>query len=179
MTWGDIFAKLRSKSKTFVLQIFTPQEFKALLIFLAIGFAILLFRGGKSLFYTLYPPAIPNEIVLREQKNDSLFAALSRKVIVEDSLKFWIPDDSLEHKDNPVSTYVNKKVLTLTAHCIAINSTDAQGLTKLPGVGAVTAERILLYRKKRGGFHTLRELMNVQGIGEKKFKEMETYLRLN
>ena len=50
---------------------------------------------------------------------------------------------------------------------------------RLWGVGKVTAQRILQYRSKRGRFRDVREVMNIQGIGEKKFKEMAQYLRLN
>ena len=179
MSLKDLFAKLKSKTNAAVLQLFTPKEFKALLLFLGIGFAVLLFRGGKQLFYTLYPPAVPNEIALREQRNDSVFAALSKKVIEEDSLKFSIPEDSVVRKESVASIFVNKKTKDLSPHSIPINKADEDALVKLPGVGKVTAQRILLYRTKRGGFRDLREVMNIQGIGEKKFKEMAEYLRLN
>jgi competence ComEA-like helix-hairpin-helix protein len=179
MSFKDFFSKVTSKTKAAVLQLFTPKEFKALLMFLGIGFAVLLFRGGKELFYTLYPPAIPNEIALREARNDSIFAALSKRVINEDSLKFSIPEDSVVSKEKIAFTSENKKAKTLIPHSIPINKADEDVLVKLPGVGKVTAQRILTYRTRRGGFRNVREVMNIQGIGEKKFKEMEAYLRLD
>lgn len=179
MSLADLFSKLKNKSKAAVLQLFTPGEFKALLIFLGVGLAVLLYRGGKELIHSLYPPAIPDAVALREYQNDSIFAALSRKVINEDSLNFSIPDDSLISKDKAVSTYENKKAKDLSPHSIPLNKADHDALEKLPGVGKVTADRILAYRSKRGGFRAVREVMNIQGIGEKKFKEMETYLRLD
>ncbi len=109
MSLHDFFQKVKGKTKAGVLQLFTPKEFKALLMFLGIGFAVLLFRGGKELFYTIYPPAIPNEIALREARNDSVFAALSRKVINEDSLKFSIPEDSVVSQERSIAVYENKK----------------------------------------------------------------------
>src|SRR5579872_4850565 len=99
MSFPDFFSKLKSKTSSAASRLFTPKEFKAVLLFLSIGFAVLLFRGGKQLFYTLYPPATPNEILLREQRDDSVFAALSRKVIEEDSLKFSISEDSVIRKE--------------------------------------------------------------------------------
>jgi competence ComEA-like helix-hairpin-helix protein len=179
MTLKNFFSKLKSKTKATVLQLFTPKEFKAPLLFLGVGFAVLLFRGGKELFYTLYPPAKPNELALREARNDSIFAALSRKVINEDSLKFSIPEDSIVAKEKSLYASENKKAKTLIPHSIPINRADEDALVKLPGVGKVTAQRILTYRSKRGGFRSVREVMNIQGIGEKKFKEMEAYLRLD
>ena len=112
MFFRAILEKLKNTFKNAVLQLFTTKEFKALLLFLGIGFAVLLFRGGKQLFYTLYPPAVPNEIALREQRDDSVFAALSRKVINEDSLKFSIPEDSIVEKEKTFYSADNKKAKT-------------------------------------------------------------------
>ena len=179
MSLHDFFSKVKGKASALVLQLFTPKEFKALLLFLGVGFAVLLFRGGKELFYTLYPPAKPNELALREARNDSIFAALSRKVINDDSLKFSIPEDSIVAKEKAEYAAENKKAKSLVPHSIPINHADEDALVKLPGVGKVTAQRILTYRSKRGGFRSVREVMNIQGIGEKKFREMEAYLRLD
>jgi competence ComEA-like helix-hairpin-helix protein len=179
MSFKEILAQIKSKASNAISQLFTPKEFKALLLFLGVGFAVLLFRGGKELLYTLYPPAKPNEIALREERNDSIFAALSKKVINEDSLKFSIPEDSVVAKEKAEYAAENKKAKSLVPHSIPINHADEDALTKLPGVGKVTAQRILTYRSKRGGFRSVREVMNIQGIGEKKFKEMEEYLRLD
>ena len=49
---------------------------------------------------------------------------------------------------------------------ININTADAETLTKLPGIGSVTAERIIAYRDENGNFSSVDELINVQGIGE-------------
>jgi competence ComEA-like helix-hairpin-helix protein len=179
MSFHEFFSQVKSKVSIATSQLFTPKEFKALLLFLGVGVAVLLFRGGKELFYTLYPPAKPNEIALLEARNDSTFAALSRKVINDDSLKFSIPEDSIVAKEKAVYAAENKKGKALTAHSIPINHADEDALVKLPGVGKVTAQRILTYRTKRGGFRNVREVMNIQGIGEKKFREMEAYLRLD
>ena len=45
-------------------------------------------------------------------------------------------------------------------------------LTALPGIGQVLAERIIAYREAHGGFQTVEELMEVDGIGEKKLSEL-------
>lgn len=56
---------------------------------------------------------------------------------------------------------------------INLNTATLDQLTTLPGVGPKTAERILEYRTKSGGFKKIEELMNVKGIGEKSFLKIK------
>jgi competence protein ComEA len=59
-----------------------------------------------------------------------------------------------------------------------LNTATKEQLVALPGVGDVIAERILDYRTKVGNFMTIEELLNVDGIGEKKLEEIRPYLYL-
>ena len=52
---------------------------------------------------------------------------------------------------------------------IDLNQASAAQLESLPGVGEVTAARIIEYRRENGGFKKIEELMNVRGIGERSF----------
>ena len=56
---------------------------------------------------------------------------------------------------------------------INLNTATIDQLTTLPGIGQKTAERILEYRTKNGGFKKIEELMNVKGIGEKNFLKLK------
>ena len=56
---------------------------------------------------------------------------------------------------------------------IDLNSATVGDLESLPGIGRRTAERIIEYRQKSGGFKKIEELMNVKGIGEKSFLRLK------
>jgi competence protein ComEA len=55
---------------------------------------------------------------------------------------------------------------------VRINSAGKTELMSLPGVGETIAERIIRYREDHGRFATVRELLKVKGIGEKKFERL-------
>ena len=60
---------------------------------------------------------------------------------------------------------------------IDINTATLQQLQLLPGVGEAIAQRIVDYRTEHGKFATVEELMNVSGIGEKKFEDLRNYVK--
>jgi len=64
----------------------------------------------------------------------------------------------------------------LASSLININTAASEELQKLNGVGPVTAQKIIDYRTKRGGFKTIEELMNVSGIGAKTFEKLKDYI---
>ena len=59
---------------------------------------------------------------------------------------------------------------------INLNTANAADLESLPGIGKSTAQRIVEYRQKSGGFKKIEELMNVKGIGEKSFLKIKSRL---
>ena len=59
------------------------------------------------------------------------------------------------------------------AGLVNLNTATVAQLETLPGIGKATAERILEYRQKNGGFKKVEDLMNVRGIGEKSFLKMK------
>lgn len=56
---------------------------------------------------------------------------------------------------------------------VNLNTATVAQLETLPGIGKSTAERILEYREKSGGFKKVEDLMNVRGIGEKSFLKLK------
>ena len=62
---------------------------------------------------------------------------------------------------------------------VNLNTATAAQLETLPGIGKATAERILEYRQKNGGFKKAEELMNVRGVGEKSFLKLKTLITVS
>jgi competence protein ComEA len=56
---------------------------------------------------------------------------------------------------------------------VNLNTATAAQLDALPGVGPVLAERILAYRESKGGFRSVGELRQVEGIGDAKYDEIK------
>jgi len=53
-----------------------------------------------------------------------------------------------------------------------INEATALELQALPGIGPALAQRIINFRKEHGPFKKTSELMNVEGVGEKVYKNL-------
>ena len=60
---------------------------------------------------------------------------------------------------------------------ISLNSATETELTKLPGVGAATAKKIVAFRNQHG-FQSIEDIMKIPGIGPAKFSKMKAYLVL-
>lgn len=56
---------------------------------------------------------------------------------------------------------------------VNINTSTADEIEALPGIGPGLAARILEYREKHGPFKRLEDLMNVRGVGEKNFLKLK------
>lgn len=57
--------------------------------------------------------------------------------------------------------------------CINLNTADAAQLCTLSGIGQSKAEAIIAYREEHGGFASIEEIMNVEGIKEGTFSKIK------
>jgi competence ComEA-like helix-hairpin-helix protein len=60
-----------------------------------------------------------------------------------------------------------------------VNVASASELEKLPGVGKITAERIVAYRTEYGPFRRAEHLMLVRGISDRKFRAILPMIAVN
>jgi competence ComEA-like helix-hairpin-helix protein len=102
----------------------------------------------------LYQEMFPTLPQFDYRASDSTFAVLSA-----------IPEDSL---DAVPTSAINGEV----SGKLNINTATKQQLMDLPGIGEVTAERILKYRVKTGKFSTIEDLRAIKGMSKNKLERL-------
>ena len=65
------------------------------------------------------------------------------------------------------------KAAVPVAEKVNINKATAEQLMEIKGIGESYAKRIVEYRDKNGPFKKIEDIMQVQGIGEKKFEAIK------
>ena len=56
-----------------------------------------------------------------------------------------------------------------------INTMNEADFDRVPGIGPGMAKRIVAYRQNNGGFMSKRDLLSIEGIGEKKYSVLSNY----
>ncbi|MFC8125301.1 helix-hairpin-helix domain-containing protein [Streptomyces sp. NPDC057302] len=60
---------------------------------------------------------------------------------------------------------------------VGLNTATPEQLDELPGVGPVLAQHIIDYRTEHGGFRSVEELREVNGIGDKRYADLQNLVR--
>jgi len=107
--------------------------------------------------------------------NDSIYSRVKEYIVFSDKpiiVKNVKPDFAGVHKGEEENvTIVNEKRKT-----VEINSASAEDYKKLRGIGDVLSVRIIKYRKLLGGFYSKTQLLEVYGLSDETFNNIEKFL---
>lgn len=112
------------------------------------GFLLVTFTVGLGIRF--YRQTSPENRTFDYRSSDSTFAALS-----------VAPNKDAESSSVQPGSRVN------------LNEATKKQLMALPGIGEVTAERILLYREELGAFTSIDQLRKVKGMSKKKLENLK------
>lgn len=62
--------------------------------------------------------------------------------------------------------------------CVNINTAGVTELDSLPGIGALTAQKIIDYRNTNGKFRVPEDIMKVKGIGKAKYEKLKNRISI-
>lgn len=100
----------------------------------------------------------------------AILDSTERRTAMADSLLGAFPSE-------PSSTTSRAAVHKTAPHPVNLNTAPASELASLPGIGEKTAGKIIERRAMRP-FRTPEDIMDVRGIGQKKFERMRPFLRV-
>ena len=168
---------------------FTPQEIKALLFLLT----ALLIGSGITIYKRQHPDFAPELVFDQspssslEHKSQSDEASKDTSYPISRSSSATLASD-LEvrrprSKDESGSQVPRSEILSVqqdpSKKKIDLNSASASELELLPHIGPVLSQRIVNYRKTKGTFQRIEDLMEVSGIGEKTFEKIRNLITVN
>ena len=105
---------------------------------------------------------------------------LNLAYILNDGEKIKVPKKGEEQQEYITSTsgLETSEENKTESQKININTANLEELTKLPGIGEATANKIISYRKETGKFKTIEDLKNVPGIGNSKFDNLKDMITI-
>ena len=122
--------------------------------------------------------------------DDADLSKLNLAYVLEDGVKVRIPKKNEgENVGEYVSEESGEEVIQegsieaeestqTTSKVVNINKANQEELMTLPGIGESTAQKIIDYRKENGKFQTIEDIKNVSGIGDSKFNQIKSLIKV-
>ncbi len=156
-----------------MIDLFTKQE-KIFICFLIGGILV----GTGIELYRSHFKAVPKRN--RSEKVADFERLFHEKTNLIDSLLAEkapsVKNSNFSEKQKILTAVDSNEKLKRTNVSIDINHATSDELIQLPQVGRVIAQRIVEYRNAHGEFKDIEELINIKGIGEKKFQAIKPYI---
>lgn len=144
-------------------------------------FLCVVFLAGLIIKYIKNIDETGEQKIFDYSEQDSLFNyyknaqdSLSESMILSDK-RVDYEQELLDFSENELSSKKGKVSLT-DGEVININSADSQMLSRLPGIGIKTAEKIIELRLKKQKFSSVDELLEVKGIGKTKLDNIRKFI---
>jgi comEA protein len=168
---------------------FTPQEIKALLFLLT----ALLIGSGITVYKRHHPDFAPGLVFNQspssspeyrsqsdEGSKDSPYPiSRSSSATLASDLEVRRPRSQDESQSQVPQSEILSARQDPSRGKIDLNSASASELELLPHIGPVLSQRIVNYRKTKGKFQRIEDLMKVSGIGEKTFERIKNFITVN
>jgi competence protein ComEA len=96
---------------------------------------------------------------------------------LQDGQRLWVPfiviEDGQPQGGTPAVTAPDN-----SPGLVNINTADQAELESLPGIGPVTAQKIIAYREINGAFATIEDIQLVSGIGPATFDKIKDLITI-
>jgi len=146
-----------------------------LVIVIVAGGMVIWAKGdpGRSIEITLAPEReLAGNIQIDGEVNNPGLYPLDREYSIEDVVRMAGGVTGNADIDSLI-LHVSSQIENTSPQRIDINRAEAWLLEALPGIGETRARAIIEHRQQNGFFHSTNELIQVEGIGEALYEEIE------
>ena len=119
----------------------------------------------------LLPDAWIGSINLAERLHDD------QQILIYVIAPTTLPGDEQSQRAGTISE-AESSIFIQASQLININTASVSNLEELPGIGPVTAQKIIEYRQSHGLFVNIDELKNVSGIGPATFGRLKELITI-
>lgn len=109
-------------------------------------------------------------------KEEAVFDYLNQAAVINDGQQIYVPTpEELEEGESPLKENPQEASGETAGQIgkVNLNKASKEELMTLPGIGEAKADSILRYREENGGFKSIEELMEIEGIKSGVFQKIQ------